>query len=279
MVNGLLDPLFIFYFGWGLEGAAWASFASRIAMLLVAWHVLFSVHQLPQKVNVREFLQDLKSILQIAVPAVLTNLATPIGASFVLLSMAQFGDGAVAGAAIMGRISPLAFAAVFALSSAVGPILAQNAGAGLYDRVRSTLMNAVGFGFAYVLIIWLVLWWCADFIVWAFSASPDAAQLILFYCHWLVPAFIFNGTLFIANASFNNLHHPQWATAFNFGKMVLGTIPCVYFGALWYGPRGVMAGEAIGSIVFGIFSLVAALALVRRLAGNYTEAAGNSAGL
>ena len=276
VVNGLLDPLFIFYFGWGLEGAAWASFVSRIAVLLVAWHVLFSVHKLPQKINVQEFFQDLKSILQIAVPAVLTNLATPIGASFVLVSMAQFGDGAVAGAAIMGRISPLAFAAVFALSSAVGPILAQNAGAGLYDRVRSTLMNAVGFGFAYVLIIWLVLWWSADFIVWAFSASPDAAQLILFYCHWLVPAFIFNGTLFIANASFNNLHHPQWATAFNFGKMVLGTIPCVYFGALWYGPRGVMAGEAIGSIVFGVFSLVAALALVRRLAANYTEAAGNT---
>ena len=40
---------------------------------------------------------------------------------------------AVAGAAIMGRITPVAFCAIFALSSAVGPIIGQNAGAGLYD--------------------------------------------------------------------------------------------------------------------------------------------------
>lgn len=275
-VNALLDPLFIFVFAWGLEGAAWASVVSRVAVLIVAWHALFSVHKLPKKLTVTEFLQDLRAILQIAIPAVLTNLATPIGASFVLISMAQFGDGAVAGAAIMGRISPLAFAAVFALSGAVGPIIGQNAGAGLYDRVRSTVLNAISFGVVYVLSVWLLLWWAADFIVLAFSASPEAAQLIVFYCHWLVPAFLFNGTLFISNASFNNLHYPHWATMFNFSKMALGTIPAVYLGALWYGPRGVMAGEAVSAVVFGVLALFAVLKLVGRLGTNYTEIAQNS---
>ncbi len=268
-VNGVLDPLFIFVFGWGLEGAAWASVVARVAVLIVAWHALFVVHALPTKVTVAEFLADLKSISRIAVPAVLTNLATPIGASFVLISIAAFGDSAVAGAAIMGRITPVAFAAVFALSGAVGPIIGQNAGAGLYGRVRSTVVNAMSFGAAYVLLVWLGLWWSADLIVRAFSASDEAAQLILFYCHWLVPAFMFNGTLFIANASFNNLHYPHLATVFNFGKVTLGTIPAVYLGAQWFGARGVMAGEAVSSVVFGIFGLIAALALVRALARNF----------
>ncbi len=268
-VNGVLDPLFIFVFGWGLEGAAWASVVARVAVLIVAWHALFVVHELPTKVTVAEFLADLKSISRIAVPAVLTNLATPIGASFVLISIAAFGDSAVAGAAIMGRITPVAFAAVFALSGAVGPIIGQNAGAGLYGRVRSTVVNAMSFGAAYVLLVWLGLWWSADLIVRAFSASDEAAQLILFYCHWLVPAFMFNGTLFIANASFNNLHYPHLATVFNFGKVTLGTIPAVYLGAQWFGARGVMAGEAVSSVVFGIFGLIAALALVRALARNF----------
>ncbi len=273
LVNGMLDPLFIFVLGWGLEGAAWASVAARIVVLIVAWHALFAVHELPGRVSFREFIENLRDILRIAIPAVLTNLATPIGASFVLMTMAQFGDGAVAGAAIMGRITPLAFAAVFALSSAVGPIIGQNAGAGLYDRVRSTLVDAMSFGAVYVLVVWLLLWWSADYIIWAFSASPEAAELILFYCHWLVPAFMFNGTLFIANASFNNLHYPHWATGFNFSKMALGTLPAVYFGALWYGPRGVMAGEAVSSVVFGVLGLFAAFALVKRLAANYTQIA------
>ncbi len=273
-VNGLLDPLFIFVFGWGLEGAAWASVAARVAVLIVAWHALFTVHKLPRRVNPAEFMQDLRSIMRIAVPAILTNLATPIGSSFILMSMARFGDGAVAGAAIMGRITPVAFAAVFALSSAVGPIIGQNAGAGLYGRVRSTLIDAVLFGAVYVLIIWLGLWLSADILVRIFSASADAAELILFYSHWLVGAFMFNGTLFIANATFNNLHHPHWATFFNFSKVILGTIPAVYLGASWYGARGVLAGEAVSSIVFGILGLVAALALVRQLASKHTGAGG-----
>jgi len=265
LVNAALDPLFIFTFGWGLEGAACASVVARVVVLVVAWHALAVVHELPCRISRAQFMADLRPILTIAGPAVLTNIATPIGGSFVLITMARFGDSAVAGAAIMGRITPLAMAAVLALSGAIGPIVGQNAGAGRYDRVRSTLVSAVVFNAVYVLAIWLLLWLCADLIVNAFSATGLARDLILFYCNFLVGAFVFNGLLFVSNASFNNLHHAHWATAFNFGRALLGTIPAVYVGANWYGPRGVMAGEAFGSMLFGLLAILAAFALVRRL--------------
>jgi putative MATE family efflux protein len=265
LVNAVLDPIFIFTFGWGLEGAAIASVVARLVVLLVAWHALAVVHKLPCRLSRAEFLADLKPIMTIAGPAVLTNIATPIGGSFVLITMSRFGDSAVAGAAIMGRITPLAMAAVFALSGAIGPIVGQNAGAGRYDRVRSTLASAVVFNVVYVALVWLLLWLCADFIARAFSATGEARELILFYCNFLVGAFVFNGVLFVSNASFNNLHHAHWATGFNFGRAFLGTIPAVYFGAEWYGPKGVMAGEAFGSILFGLLAILAAFALVRRL--------------
>jgi putative MATE family efflux protein len=265
LVNGALDPLFIFTFGWGLEGAAIASVVARMVVLVIAWHAISVVHKLPCRITLQEFLADMKPILVIAAPAVLTNLATPIGSSFVLKTMSQFGDSAVAGAAIMGRITPVAFAAIFALSSAVGPIVGQNAGAGLYGRVRSTLLGALLFNLVYVVLVWLLLWQCADVIVRAFSASEMAADLILFYTHFLVGAFAFNGILFVSNATFNNLGRPHWATCFNFGRALLGTIPAVYFGAQWYGARGVMAGEAVGSLVFGLLAIFGALLLVKRL--------------
>ena len=69
----------------------------------------------------------------------------------------------------------------------------------------------------------------------------------------------------LSGIRFNNLHHPHWATVFNFGRAVLGTIPAVYFGAQWYGARGVMAGEAFGSVLFGVLAMMAAFVLVRRL--------------
>lgn len=265
LVNAVLDPLFIFTLGWGLEGAAWASVAARFVVFGVAWHALAVVHRLPCRVSTAQFLADIRPIMVIAGPAVLTNLATPISNSFVLRTMAQFGDSAVAGAAIMGRITPVAFAAIFALSGAVGPIVGQNAGAGRYDRVRSTLRSAILLNAVYVALIWLLLALCAEGIVAVFSASDQAAELILFYCWFLVGAFAFNGCLFVANASFNNLRHAHWATCFNFGRAVLGTIPAVYFGARWYGPRGVMAGEAFGAVAFGIAAMIGAFILVNRL--------------
>jgi MATE family, multidrug efflux pump len=265
VVNGVLDPIFIFTFNWGLEGAAWASVVARMVVLVVAWHAIHVVHKLPRWISRKEFFSDLRPLLKIATPAVLTNLATPIGGSFVLRTMSQFGDSAVAGAAIMGRITPVAFCAIFALSSAVGPIIGQNAGAGLYGRVRTTLRDAMLFNVVYVLLVWLILYFAGEFIVSAFSASELAAELILFYCNLLVGAFVFSGALFVANASFNNLHHPHWATAFNFGRALLGTIPFVYLGAQWYGAPGVMAGEALGAVVFGLLAVVAAFHLVARL--------------
>ncbi len=278
-VNAALDPLFIFTFGWGLEGAAWASVVARVVVLLVAWRAISSVHHLPRRVSYREFRQDLGPIMAIAGPAVLTNLATPIGNSYVLRTMSEFGDSAVAGAAIMGRIAPVAFAAVFALSGAVGPIIGQNAGAGLYHRVRGTLRNALLFNAVYVALVWLILAGCAEQIVRVFSASETAASLIYFYTYFLVGAFFFNGTLFVANACFNNLGRPRWATGFNFGKVLLGVIPAVYFGSQWYGAKGVFAGEAIGVVSFGVLAMMAAFLLANRLETEHQRAAvGDAAG-
>jgi putative MATE family efflux protein len=168
LVNAVLDPLFIFTFEWGLEGAALASVAARWTLFGIATYALIFIHGLPRRISLAEFIADLRPILAIASPAVLTNLATPIGGSFVLRTMSQFGDSAVAGAAIVGRVTPVAFCAIFALSGAVGPIVGQNAGAGRYDRVRSTLVNALLFNFAYIALVWLILWLCADLIV-----TPD----------------------------------------------------------------------------------------------------------
>jgi putative MATE family efflux protein len=264
-VNAVLDPILIFGLGWGIEGAAAASAISRYVVLAIAFHAIFRVHKLPGPTTLAWMRADLRDILKVAGPAMLTNLATPIGSSYVLKQMAQYGDSAVAGAAIMGRITPVAFAAVFALSGAVAPIIGQNAGAGAYERVRATLLNALFCNVAYVALVWLLLWSLVDVIIDAFSARAEAAYLIRFYATFLVGAFGFSGMLFIANAAFNNLHRAHLATVFNFSRVLLGTIPFVYLGSRWYGAPGVMAGEALGGVLFGSLAFAAVLWQVRVL--------------
>jgi putative MATE family efflux protein len=267
--NALLDPLLIFYFGLGIEGAAWASVVARATVFGVAGFVLFRVHRLPTPVTPRMVFADVPVILVIALPAVLTNLATPLGNSLVLRMMSQFGDSAVAAMAIMARLAPLAFAAVFAVSGAIGPIVGQNAGALRYDRVRQALLDAAFFIAAYVALVWLLLILVADFIIAAFAASELSADLLRFYMHFLVGVFALNGLLFVANASFNNLGRAYLATLFNYAKVLLGIVPAAYLGASLFGARGVMIGEGLGMAVFGVLGLLTALNLVKKLQRDY----------
>ena len=191
----------------------------------------------------------------LAIPAILTQLATPIGQAFVTRSMAQFGEAAVSGMAIVGRLTPLAFAVVFALSGAVGPIIGQNFGAKNFDRVRKTFGDAVLFVGICVAVVSIALFGLRGMIADLFNATGDGRALLYAFSGPLALLFFFNGLLFVGNASFNNLGHPYYSTWLNWARHTVGTIPFVYLGALWFGPVGVLAGPYIGGVIFGSISV------------------------
>ncbi|USD41926.1 MATE family efflux transporter [Vibrio sp. SCSIO 43135] len=256
IVNAVLDPLFIFGFGWNVEGAALASVVARFTVLYFSIAPLIRFHQLvaiPSFINWR---RNLKVILAIAVPAIITNIATPIGNAIVTSSIAQFGEDFVAGYAVIGRLIPVCFAVIFALSGAVGPIIGQNFGAERFDRVKETLNNSLIVTTVYTIAVCLILYLVQDLIILGFSLQGDARVIVSAFCTYVAVSFIFNGTLFVANTSFNNLGKPLYSTALNLGKATIGTLPFVYLGAQWYGALGVLYGQAVGTIVFGLIAML-----------------------
>jgi putative MATE family efflux protein len=263
-VTAGVDPLLIFGFHLGLTGAAISTVISRCVLVGMGWYGAVHKHALLGRFEPAALPGDLAAVSKVAGPAVLTNLATPVGASYVTHSMAVFGTAAVAGQATIDRISPVAFGLVYALSGAVGPILAQNMGAGRTDRVNTTLRDSLTFVAVAVLGAWAILAAAQPFVVLAFSAQGETAALIRLFCSWLAASFLFTGALFVANAAFNNLGFPLLSTLFNWGRATLGTIPFVTIGA-GYGPTGVLIGQAAGSVLFGTAAVVVAFRVVGRL--------------
>ncbi|USD66185.1 MATE family efflux transporter [Vibrio sp. SCSIO 43136] len=254
-VNAVLDPLFIFGFGWNVEGAAWASVAARVTVFAMSILPLLRIHNLLQWPDFSSLSTDSRAILTIAIPAIITNTATPIGNAIVTSSIAQFGENFVAGFAVIGRISPVAFAVIFALSGAVGPIIGQNYGAERIDRVKETLLNSLLFVTVYCVAVAVILYLVQDQVINLFDLTGDAKVMVAAFCTYVAISFVFNGALFVANTSFNNLGKPIYSTALNLGKATLGTLPFVWVGAQWFGALGVLYGQAVGSIVFGLLGL------------------------
>ena len=271
-VTVLMDPLLIFGLQLGLDGAAIAAVISRCMLAAVGLNGVMRRHRLLGPLERARFGADARLLAQVAAPAVLTNLATPVGAAFVTHSIAQFGPAAVAGQATIDRLTPVAFGLIYALSGAVGPILAQNFGAQQYGRVRQGLRDALLFMLIAVAAAWAVLALSQHLLVRAFSAQGQAAELIMVFCSWLAAGFFFVGALFVANAAFNNLGRPLWSTGFNWMRATLGTIPFAWWGSR-YGPIGVLAGQAIGTAIFGTLALVVAFRLTARMAPRDAQAA------
>ncbi|MEM6712251.1 MAG: MATE family efflux transporter [Pseudomonadota bacterium] len=261
----IMDPIFIFALDLGVNGAAVSTTISRFILMGLGIHGAIVIHGLVARPSGRALRDYLRPLTAIAVPAILTNVATPVGNAIVTRAIAPFGDDAVAGWAIVGRIMPVAFGAIFALSGAVGPILGQNYGAGRIDRVQRAFLDALLFILIYTACVWAVLFVAREPIVVLFDADGDAASIVILFCTFVAGSFLFNGALFVANASFNNLGFATYATVFNWGKATIGTLPFVWLGAQWYGAEGVLIGQAVGSVFFGLAAIVTGYIVMQRL--------------
>ena len=271
LVNAVLDPILIFGLSMGIDGAAVASVIARITVMLVALNGVGRIHRLLRAFDLRDFMLDLPKIAKLSLPAILTNAATPIGNAYVITAIAKFGDSAVAGMSVVGRVIPVAFGIIFALSGAVGPIIGQNYGAQKFDRVNQTLKNAVVFCTVVVVSISMILFLIQNYIVYSFNLDGDAKQLVTFFCTWIGISFIFNGYQFVSNAAFNNLGYAHYATGFNITKATLGTIPFVYLGAQLYGAPGVLAGQAVGAVLTGLFAIWMGFKVVNRVQSKHWQ--------
>ena len=266
IVTAFVDPLLIFGAGLGVYGAAWATDVARLVFVGVGLWGTIWVHDLVAWPRIRAMLSDSVPIFGVGLPAILANLATPVSALYTTRVFSDFGESAIAATAVIDRVVPVAFGVIFALTGSVGPVLGQNYGARLFDRVRGALTEALLLCTGYVLAAWVVLFLVSPYLLVAFDAHGDSARIVTFFCAWGVTAWIFIGALFVANTAFNNLGFPLLSTAFNWGRATLGTIPFVTVGARMHGVEGGMIGIALGAALFGLVAVLAAYVAVDRLA-------------
>lgn len=272
IVNAVLDPLFIFGLGLELDGAAMASFIARFVIMVTGLYPLLRRYRAFAMPNASGFLLDVRSISALALPAMLTNIATPAGLAIVTREMAQYGEGAVAGMAVIGRLIPVAFAVLYALSGAVGPIIGQNFGAHNYQRVRGTMLAGFRFAAVYVLLITAVLYALRGVIADAFNLDGVGRELLYLFCGPVSLLFFFNAVIFITNAAFNNLYRPLYSTVLNWLRNTLAMYPFVLLGAAYWDARGVLLGQYAGGVFVAALSAWLAMRLIRNYACEHHRA-------
>lgn len=162
LVNVVLDFLFIFCFGWGIRGAAWATFlAETVSAVIVLWYLRYRFQAFD--LSLKDFRPNGKLYLKMAAigagPAF--NFGTQaIVQIFLNNALRMYGAASVYGsdiclavAGVASKVNTLASAMIVGLTNGLQPIASYNYGKKNYVRVAKAAKKVVGLVFA---LGWLV---------------------------------------------------------------------------------------------------------------------------
>lgn len=266
LVAAVLDPILIFGFDLGLEGAAIAMALTRLWIAGFGLWLIVVRHDMMARPTLPALLANARPFMMIAGPAMATQLSTPFGNAYLTTTVAEFGDSAVAGWAVVGRMTALSFGGIFALSGAVGPIIGQNYGAKLWPRIASTYRDGLIFAGIYVISAWLILSIATPWIVDGFGLTGEGALILSTFTTAAAWAFVFTGALFTANSAFNNLGRPLWSTAFNWSRdaVAIPILAIAFAGGI--GPTGAVWVQAAAAILVGTAAAITGWRTVGKIA-------------
>ncbi|MFA8341849.1 MAG: MATE family efflux transporter [Rhodothermaceae bacterium] len=180
LINLILDPIFIFSFGWGVKGAALASvFAQVIAFIFFIYY--FGSGKSTLKIRFKYFKFNysiVKEIIAIGSSSFIRHGASSIVAAVLNNSLIVYhSELAVAAFGIIYRILMVAFMPMFGLAQGFMPITGYNFGAKSYNRVKdaikSSTIAAIGFGSLCTGLIFLF----PTFIAQMFTDDPELVEL------------------------------------------------------------------------------------------------------
>lgn len=145
-VNVILNPVFIFWFGWGVRGSALATVISMIILTVwVIYHFRNSRSVVKLKLeNVRFNVKTVLEILAIGVSPFFMQIANSVVQGLINAKLVAFGgDLAVGAMGIVNSVLTLIIMSIVAINMATQPIISYNYGAGSFARVKETLKLAI----------------------------------------------------------------------------------------------------------------------------------------
>ena len=204
------NALLLYGFGMGVEGAAIPTALSR--MLAGVW-MLFCMKDSTKVLHVRTILglrfkgKTLRKILHLGIPCSLENSMFQLGKIMVLSLVSGFGTASIAANAVSNSVCAFAILGGMSMGYALSSVSAQCVGAGDYKQVRYYTKKLMGYSYASMLAMNLLIIMALSFIIKVYNLSPEtgkmAEEIILYHavCSVLIwpVAFTLPNTLRAAN--------------------------------------------------------------------------------
>lgn len=273
IINALLDPLFIFGWGFlpalGIRGAALATIFAQATGGSISMYILWRKHHLIRfrKIPLAELRNYWIVTLRYAIPASLGMLMMPVGMTVITRLTATFGTAAMAGCTAAGRLETIAFVIPMSLGMTLTPFIAQNYGARRYDRIREGLIFAFKFAFVFLFASAVLFALLARFIAPHFCNSAEA-QDVMAKCI-MISVWGLSGVEIhrFAGFSYTGCGRPAAAAMLNGMRFLLFLIPFSLIAWYFRSLNGLFVARLAADVLSGVVGAFLALRTINALIG------------
>ncbi|MCL9776677.1 MATE family efflux transporter [Vibrio methylphosphonaticus] len=271
LINLALDPLFIFTFDMGINGAAIATIvAFGIGILVVAPKVMTKQWASFDWSDLN-ILKSLKSIWSIMAPAMVSQLLPPLSSMLATKLLATFGTAAVAAWAVGSRYEFFAIVTVLALTMSMPPMIGKLLGrkniTDIKKLVNIAVLYILGFQFVMAIMTFLLAKPLASLMT-----SEDQVYQILQYHLLLVPISLGPlGVCMLMVSISNALGKAKTALTISTLRLFAFFLPCLWIGSQLGGIEGLFYGALIGNTLAGLSAWLTYTVAIKQLERSLLE--------
>ena len=262
ILNTILDPLFIFVFDMGIQGAAWATVLAQIVSLV--W-LLKIFNNKTEVVHFEgKYISFDKKIIRRALSIGLSPFLMNFAACFVVIIINQSlkkygGDLAIGAYGIVNRVVFLVIMVVMGLNQGMQPIAGYNFCAGDIGRVRRVLKLTIYAASIITTTGFLIGELLPTFVVSMFTTDSELIKLASDGLRLTVIAFPIVGFQMVVSNFFQCIGMAGRAIFFSLSRQVLFLIPGLLIFPTFFESLGVWISMPISDFVA---SIVAAIMLI-----------------
>ena len=267
-VNIVLDPIFIFGFGMGIQGAAIATvIAQTSSALWLGWYYIRGKSEVPFLFkNMRPNYKILYEVTAIGLSAFLRQGAASISLVVINRQLAFWGgDAAIAAMGILLRITQFAVMPVFGLVQGLLPIVGYNYGARLFCRVTTAMKLSIAISSAICTLTGSLLFFAPQLLIPLFTNNREVLPLGISASRYMAIGFPLIGFQVMASGLYQAIGKTVPALFLSLLRQVLILIPLVLFLPYFYGLLGIWTAFPISDILAAIITLVLYRKDIKRL--------------
>ena len=271
VLNLILDPIFIFWFDWGIAGAALATIIGQFVSGCIALAYLPRYqHFHLQKKNLRLHGKTVQNIFKLGFPSLCTQTASAATQIIMNNLMRDYdaltiygSDIALSCYGLMMKIYQIAHSMFVGLASGTQPINGFNFGAKQYERSRQTIRIAVKASIIISAVWFLIFRYGGGLLASMFVEDEPLYQEFAVHCFRLyMLGFFVYGLPNVTASFFQAIGNPSKALAVSLSRQVLFLIPLALFLSSRFGLDGALVAAPIADV---LTFLLASVLLMKEL--------------